>query len=573
MRKISLLSIIFLFAAICCASLPSFAQKKKNKKSNSEDTKFAEYYFTEGVKEFALGNYSKCLQWLEESIKIDPENGAVYYEMARVYAMEANTLDKAIKNGEKAISLNEGNKYYYLLLAELYERQKSYGDAIKVLQKMLKKVPNTEQYYLDLASLYIQDGKLDDALKSYNKAENFIGISEEITRQKQQIYLKQNKLNDAISEGKRLIKAFPDDPRYSVLLAEIYFTNNRGADAIPILDSLLKTNPEIPYARLVLSDIYNNLGKKDKANEQLDLAFKSPELDIDAKVAILLNYMRNFPNEEYKNTALRLGQLTIKTHPKEAKAFSIMGDILNMDGKKNEAFSNYQTCLKLDNSHFNVWQQTIILASELNELDSMIVYADKAAEIFPNQGILYFYSGTGYLMKQKYKEAVKNLERSKKLSSNSPELLLQIHAQLGDGYNGIKDYKKSDESYEAVLKADPDNAHVLNNFSYFLSLRNDKLEQAKKMCEKLYAKYPDESTYLDTYAWVLYKMGEYPLAKELLEKASKASKNGTILEHYGDVLYKLGEKDLANEQWKKAKELGENSEFIDKKIASKTLYE
>ncbi|MBY0427303.1 MAG: tetratricopeptide repeat protein, partial [Cytophagales bacterium] len=345
--------------------------------------------------------------------------------------------------------------------------------------------------------------------------------SEEITRQKQQIYLKQNKLNDAIQEGRKLVKAFPDDPRYSVLLAEIYFTNNRGSDAIPILDSLLKTNPDIPYARLVLSDIYNNQGKKDKANEQLELAFRSLELDIDSKVAILLNYMRNFPNEEYKKTALKLGEITVKTHPKEAKAYSILGDIYNMDGRKREALQNYVTCTQLDNSHFNVWQQTIVLASELNELDSMIVYANRAQEIFPNQGILYFYSGTGYLMKQKYKEAVKNLERSKKLSSNSPELLIQILAQLGDGYNGIKDYKKSDESYEAVLKADPENAHVLNNFSYFLSLRNDKLEQARKMCEKLYAKYPDESTYLYTYAWVLYKLGEFEKARELLEKATK----------------------------------------------------
>jgi tetratricopeptide (TPR) repeat protein len=469
--------------------------------------------------------------------------------------------------------LSDGNKYYYILLAELYERKKSYGDAIKVVQKLIKKIPNSDQYYLDLASLYIQDGKLEDALKALSKAESYMGISEEITRQKQQILLKQNKLGEAILEGKKLIKAYPDDARYAILLAEIYFTNNKGSEAIPILDSLLKNNHDIPYARLVLSDIYNNMGKKDKANEQLELAFKSQELDIDSKVAILLNYMRNFPNEDYKKTALKLGEITVKAHPKDAKAYSILGDIYSMDGRKQEALDNYLTCIKLDNSHFNVWQQVIVIASELNELDSMITYSNRAAEVFPNQGILYFYSGTGYLMKKKYPESVKNLERSKKLSANSPELLLQIHAQLGDAYNGIKEYKKSDESYDAVLKADPENAHALNNYSYFLSLRNDRLDLAKKMCEKLYQKYPDESTYLDTYAWVLYKLGEFPQAKELLEKACKNSNNGTILEHYGDVLYKLGQKDLANEQWKKAKELGENSEFIDKKIASKTLYE
>jgi len=55
--------------------------------------------------------------------------------------------------------------------------------------------------------------------------------------------------------------------------------------------------------------------------------------------------------------------------------------------------------------------------------------------------------------------------------------------------------------------------------------------------------------------------------------AVMGSNNGTIIEHYGDVLYKLGDKEQALEQWKKAKELGDTSEFIDKKIADKKLYE
>ncbi|MBY0425855.1 MAG: tetratricopeptide repeat protein, partial [Cytophagales bacterium] len=158
--------------AACCVSLPVFSQKKKGKKQESEDTKFSEYYFTEGIKEFALGNYPKCLQWMEEALKTEPDNAAIYYQISKVYGLDNATIEKAIKNGEKALSLSENNKYYYLQLTELYEKNKDYSSAIKTLQKMIKKVPNSDPYYLDLASLYIREGKLDDAIRAYNKAEN-----------------------------------------------------------------------------------------------------------------------------------------------------------------------------------------------------------------------------------------------------------------------------------------------------------------------------------------------------------------------------------------------------------------
>ena len=95
------------------------------------------------------------------------------------------------------------------------------------------------------------------------------------------------------------------------------------------------------------------------------------------------------------------------------------------------------------------------------------------------------------------------------------------------------------------------------------------------MAEVLVQKYPDNSTYLDTYAWVLYVQKDYKKAKVFLEKAVAVneSKSGTIVEHYGDVLFQLGEKDKAVEQWKKAKIVGTTSTLIDKKIAEMKLIE
>ena len=116
---------------------------------------------------------------------------------------------------------------------------------------------------------------------------------------------------------------------------------------------------------------------------------------------------------------------------------------------------------------------------------------------------------------------------------------------------------------------------MLNNFSYYLSLRKDKLDKAAEMAKKENDLTPNSSNNEDTYAWVLYSQGKYTEAKTWLEKAivNGGDKNGTILEHYGDVLFRLGNTNDAMSNWQKAKLTGDHSEFLDKKIADKKIYE
>ena len=200
---------------------------------------------------------------------------------------------------------------------------------------------------------------------------------------------------------------------------------------------------------------------------------------------------------------------------------------------------------------------------------------EKALELFPNQAGICWFLGTAYLVEKDYESAVEVLEQGKKLSGVNEELKSYFNAQLGDTYNNLKNYKKSDESYEAALAYNPDNDHVLNNYSYFLSLRKEKLDLAKKMSTKLVMRNPENATYLDTHAWVLFMKGEYKDAKIYIEKAvnSNDELSGTIIEHYGDILFKLGDVDSAVKQWQKAKGMDETSELIDKKIADRKLYE
>jgi len=116
---------------------------------------------------------------------------------------------------------------------------------------------------------------------------------------------------------------------------------------------------------------------------------------------------------------------------------------------------------------------------------------------------------------------------------------------------------------------------VMNNWAYYLSLRNENLDKAEKMGRKANQLVKDNSSYEDTYAWVLYKQKQYEEAKKWIEKALEhgGEKNGVILEHYGDLFFQLGQTEKAFEYWKKAKAAGKHSDLLDKKIADKKMYE
>jgi tetratricopeptide (TPR) repeat protein len=204
----------------------------------------------------------------------------------------------------------------------------------------------------------------------------------------------------------------------------------------------------------------------------------------------------------------------------------------------------------------------------------MAHHADQALELFPNQSSLYIFQGTAYHALQKSDEAIYALEQGLLFAGNQQHLRFEALCRLGEAHHQAKNYAKSDSYYEQALIIKPEDLSLLNNYAYYLTLRKENLEKAKRMASKLIEKEPNNLTYLDTYGWVLYTLGDYSTAKQYLEKAATHSSNAVIIEHYGDLLFQLGAIDQAIIQWKKAKSLGgEVSPNIDKKISDKRLYE
>lgn len=581
-RKLFLWMMAVAFFATACktAEKPAATKiaqpvKHKEKGLSQEERLQVDFLFFNAVKEKAVGKIDRAMDLFGQVIRMDQQNDAAHYELAQIYYQNKKFND-ALHFARTAALLKPTNEWYQLLLADICMNTGRQSEAIAIHEKLAKANPHRVEYYFNWANALMFSGKMEEAIKVFDMAEQKIGIERDLIVQKERMYLKLGKIDKAAAEIEKLIQAYPTDMGAYSLLVELYQANGMKDKVLETVERMKKINPTTPHVYLALAEYFRGINENEKSFEQLKLAFRSPELDSEIKMRILSSY---FPliqlQENMLDQALELSAIFTEVHPSEALGHAVYADFLNMGKKTGLAAAEYRTSLDLDNSNEQVWQQYLINLSELRNSDKMIKESEEALSLFPNNPIFYFLNGIARYEKKQYSEAAAALLTGSKMVVDNNMLLVDFYSRLGDTYHELKNNEESDKYYEKALALDPKNAFVLNNYSYYLSLRKENLEKAEKMSKLSNDLMPNQSSFLDTYAWVLYQMGRYEDAKVWIEKAitNSGSTSGTILEHYGDILFRLNKTQDAFEQWKKAREAGGGSDLLDKKIADKKLYE
>ena len=572
---ISFLAIILLTTS--CKSLNSSKSSGKNKvseKSNAERLNI-DGLFIDANKERLLGNYQNALDLFSTIISKDPENSASMYEIARIYEVQKKNAE-ALTFAKRAVEIDGENIWYQLLLADLYNGNQQYKESTEVWANIVKKKPDKIESYYDLANAYIFEKKYDEAIKVYNLIEKRMGITEDVSMQKQKLYLTMDKFNKAVEEIEKLSAQSPNDIRYYAILVELHNNKKIYDKALIYYNKILQIDPNDKFIHISLASYYRETGDKEKSYQELKKGIANPNLDIDTKIQILLSYYTVTEiYKELKPQAFELSEILVKTHPNEAKAYSIYADFLYRDKKLTEARDAFRKVNTIDSSKYAIWETLLIIESELNDTFALMNESKRAIEIFPEQPLLYLFSGISNFQANNAEAAIKALKTGVGLVVDNDKLLVQFYTYLGDIYYKNKDYVKAFEAFNKILLIDTDNVYVLNNYTYYLSLQNEDLDKAELMGRKLNELSPNNSSYQDTYAWVFYKLGKYEEAKKWIIKAvnNGGLKNDIILEHYGDIFYKLGDKENALQYWLKAKLQGNGTEFLQKKIADKKLYE
>jgi len=576
-KILKLAFLLFVVLASCkTAQKPAEPQKgKKNKSTLSEAERLENgAMFIDACREKTLGNYTEAGNLFLKILQRDAKNDAAIYELGGLYEQK-NDNEKALKLAKEAARLDPGNKWYKVFLADMYQKNHYFDESAMVYKELAEKYLD-EDYYYNCGVALVYAGKYNDAIRVYDEMEDKFGVTEEITNQKQKLYLHLNKVEKAAGEVDRLIKEHPYDTRYYLLAAEIYMNNNMFDNALPYYKKVLEINPDDQNIHISLADFYRKKGDKDKSFEELKLAFANPFLDIDTKISILLSY---YTVSEYydvmKPQAYELLTILVKTHPKDAKAFSMLGDYYYRDKKYDEAKDAFTKVIAIDSSKYIVWETLLQIHAAQNDNRALLEDSKKAMELFPIQPLPFLFNGMANFMLKNNKEAISSLNKGRELAGENKEVIAQFNIYLGDTYYRLGKQDSAFMFFDKVLEYDPDNTYVLNNYSYYLSLNLKKLDKALEMAKRATDLEPTNSSYLDTYGWVYYQLGKYEDAKKWIGKAivNGAGNNGVVLEHYGDVFFKLGDIETSLIYWEKAKKAGNASSNIDKKIKDKKLYE
>lgn len=535
----------------------------------------ADALFFDAVKARIRGDNKQAESLLQEMVKLNPKAGGAYFDLARLNMPDRP--DKATTYIRKAIDLEPANAYYKAQYGEILAFKNQFEDAADVFSKLGEKEKYNEDYLLKASLLYQRAGKYKQSLKEIDRLIAATGEDEEVMLQKQQLYLKMNDVEGAANVAKRLIEKNPKEGRFYALLAEVYASNKQPEKAAEIYKKAEQMFPDDPAVQLSLAQYYKSTKDSVKSDEYAKKAVSNKSLDAETQIALLVGYFQETASDTSKRMeTLKLAQNIADQNANNAKVQAVYGDILALIGNRDEATQQYRKALDIDPSSYAVWQNLLYGYTERQYADSLIAVSERALRLFPNQAMLHYLNGIGQLNKKNYTNAIRSINRAIEMQPEDNEkLLAEMYSTQGDIYNIIKEYSHSDSSYERALKLDPDNATVLNNYAYYLSIRGMRLDDAEKMSKRSLEIRPGEATFLDTYAWILYRQGKYEKARDYLLQAMDANPNadGTMWEHLGDIYYKLKDTDKAVDSWKKAKEKGTDNNDIDKKIKDRKLYE
>ncbi len=554
-----------------CATANKSADKRKKEPAVAFNKVKFDSYFLEGLKQKTLGNDEQAARQFAKALMLNSTHPATLYELANLEARNGD-MPAATEHMSVALKGEPKNRYYREFAASLYQQQAKYDEAAQVYESLVLDYPEMPEYYFELSSAYLYGNQPAKAAATYDSLEVHAGFNPEVSVQKVRIYGQLGETDKAKREIEKLIKNSPDEVQYYGMLAKLYRQDGETDKAIAIYEQLLEKNPEDPYIHLSLYEFYLETGETEKANKALYTAFENPNLGIDNKIQVLINYYR--ATEQDRSEMPRVYELLdvlVKAHPGDAKGFAMYGDFLYRDQKLKEARERYYASISKDDSKYLIWNQVLFINSELQDNAAMIKDSEQAMDLFPNQPIVYLFNGMAHLQNEDYEKAAFALEQGQGLVIDNPTMQNQFFANLGDAYYRLGKYRQAWMNYERSLKVNPQNDYVLNNYAYYLSLRNENLEYAAEMAASVVKRNPTDPTYLDTYGWALFQLEDYANAQLYLEKAlENGGSSGEILEHLADTYFKLGRIDDAVLFWQQALKAGGGSDRLEQKINSKS---
>ena len=580
MRKIQYLFLLFiLLLSSCIATKPvSRVPKPEHHLNDSVQRQFL-YYYYDALKQKDNKQYDQALETLLLCEAIDSLDAGVQSELGILYSI-IGLNDDARRHLANAVRLQPRNWWFSMQLVSFYTQLNDSDNAIKVANQIQTYYPDKQDIYSVLSTLYKQTKQYEKAIGAFDKLESLGGINPDVTFEKVNLYWLLKRPKDAEVEFDKLIKKYPQEAFYRIRRGDFYLQQNMPDKAFEVYQEVLKTDPQNPFLYISLSEYYNSVNQPAKAMESIVSALKNDQLDVDTKMKVLGKYVEKMVRDSTKLAETEsLFKLLVDRYPLEEQVHGYYAVYLQFRNRTAEAISEVETMLTINPKNNQTWLQLIQLTLAEQNFKQLVVVTDRAIEKVPKLAVWYFYKGIAQYQLTDYQAALTTYKTGLPfITPDQPTMKSDFYAQIADIYFKTEKKDSAFANYENSLAANPKNIMVMNNYAYYLSLEKAELKKAERMSAKTVELEPKNSTYLDTYAWILYQEGNYSLAKFYIERAidnlTKDVDPGVVLEHYGDILWMSGRDDKkddakALDMWQRSYDSGNKTEELKQKIKNK----
>ncbi len=523
------------------------------------------------------GKIGPGMDSLDAIIADFPQADDIYFTKAILLAQMRNQ-EGAIQAIKEALAI-QSKPEYMSFAVDAFKSKNDADSALIYLDKLIDQDDNnTASLKRERIMLLFNGGYKDVALEYFYKTKEIAAPSDTLDMVGSVL------LNDAGNYKAviDLLKPWADKgtslAQVYGQLAQAYNLSKNSKLALEYINKGIQITKE-DFLYFDLADLYRFDKKLKLSFDALKQGFQSKKVDFADKNRIIMTLLS--PKGPYtQEQLLELANILVEVHPRIAESHMAKGQVLWLKDDKSAAQSSLAVAVSMNPYQIDAWRMLMSLDMDKGEFDQAIAHGGEALHYVSNNATILYFTSMAYLMKKDMENSRKFMEAAlNNAQEESPFLQANIYGGLGDIYNSLKMYKASDAAYIEAIRLDSTNVTAMNNLAYYLSLRKERLEDATKYAAMATKLQPNNGTFEDTYAWVLFADGKYDDALVWIQKALKNTNPQTsvLLEHYGDILIKLGKTNDAIKQWNLALEKGvdsdENKLKLKKKIETKSYVE
>ena len=569
--------LVAVWTLVSCGTVKSTREKPAVALAQSsltpEQQRKYDYFFLEAMRLKEKKDYASAFGLLQHCLDIHPNAASALYEVSQYY-MFLRQVPQGQEALEKAVANAPDNYWYSQGLASLYQQQNELDKAVTLLEQMVVRFPAKQDPLFNLLDLYGRQEKYDEVISTLNRLEKRMGKNEQLSMEKFRIYLQMKDDKKAFQEIESLVQEYPMDMRYQVILGDVYLQNGKKQEAYDVYQKVLAAEPDNPMAIFSMASYYKQTGQEGLYQQQLDTLLLNKKVTPDTKVSVMRQMIvENEQADKDSTQIIALFDRIMKQEQDDPQIPMLYAQYLLSKNMEAESVPVLEQVVDLDPTNKAARMMLVGTAVRKEDYKQIIKVCEPGIEATPDALEFYYYLAIAYNQAEQPDSVVSICKRALEhtTADSKKEVVSDFYSILGDMYHTQKQMKEAYAAYDSALVYNPSNIGALNNYAYYLSVERRDLDKAEEMSYKTVKAEPNNATYLDTYAWILFEKGNYAEARIYIDNAMKSDdeKSDVIVEHCGDIYYMTGDVDGALSYWKKALEMGSESKTLKQKIEKK----